>query len=72
VDEPAAAAVPDRLKVPAKGTHVRPRTIGPGDVTFRWHFEVVTGDEGRAVRQAQATAIGELVRWLYEQKKQRR
>jgi hypothetical protein len=67
VPEPGAS---DHLKSTAEQTHVRRRADRPGDVTFEWVIETVTGPEGQAVKEAQARAVGELARWLYEQRKQ--
>lgn len=64
----------DHLKSSAEQTHVRRRAgrAGrPGDVTFEWVIETVTGAEGQAVKEAQARAAGELARWLYERRKQK-
>jgi hypothetical protein len=59
------------LKSTAKQTHGRRRADRPGGVTFEWVIETVTGAEGQAVKEAQARAVGELARWLYERKKQK-
>ena len=52
-------------------THVRGRSFASGDVTVEWVVESVAGSEGQAVKEAQARAIGELAKWLYEQRKQK-
>jgi hypothetical protein len=59
------------LKVAAEMTHVRGRSFASGDVTVEWVVESVAGSEGQAVKEAQARAIGELAKWLYEQRKQK-
>jgi len=61
----------NRLKSSAEQTHGRRRADRPGGVTFGWVIETVTGAEGQAVKEAQARAVGELARWLYEQRKQK-
>lgn len=60
----------DHLKSSAEQTHVRRRAGRPGGVTFEWVIETVTGAEGQAVKEAQARAVGELARRLYERRKQ--
>ena len=64
-------AAEDRLKDGAETTHRRARPVGAVDVTFEWIVEGVGGAEGQAVKEAQARAIGELAKWLYEQRKQK-
>lgn len=38
-----------------------------GELRFRFEITVLDGEEGRAVRSAQARAIKELLEWIHEQ-----
>ena len=42
------------------------------EVTFTWHIETVSGKEGKAVREAQARAIRELLLWLQSERQRKK